>query len=218
MKFFQITIARMRSLEETWRSSINRFRGPIPLGLAIGHMIADSNGVAEPTIRDAIRRPIGLMGIPRLTGLDFKYTEEFLVKPVNNIYVWARALNKEALRVHTAHASTWATPDYDFWLAVRLSFLLGDTTFDNVIAAAVADGSTYKKISGMQTWVRTKMDRTKRFGRHRYRDMNCLMDHLDGMQNAMLRIDGPDKASYAFSEAPPLTPGTVVTAVEATAY
>jgi hypothetical protein len=218
MRYYQVTIARLRKLDETWRTTINRFRGPAPVGLAVAHMNAESNGQTEPTIRDAQRRPIGLMGIPRLVGLRFKYDEDYLKVPVNNIYVWSRKTNLDAHALHNKYGSTWTTPDYDFWLAVRLVFILGDTTLDNLIAAAKSSGDAYTRIAGVQTWVRTKMDKTKRFGRHGYRDLKQLMDHLDDVRNAMVRIDGPDKASYAFSEAPPLSPGAQHTILEATAY
>lgn len=218
MRYYQITDARLRSLETTWRSTINRFRGPAPLGLAVAHMVAESNGQTEPTIRDARRRPIGLMGIPRLVGLHFRYTEDYLKIPVNNIYVWALATNRDARNLHEMYSTTWTTPDYDFWLAVRLTFILGDITFKHLTNAALADGSAYARTTGIQSWVRTKMEKNQRFSRYGHRDLSYLMDHLDVVRNAMTRIDGVDKASYAFSEAPPLSPGAPHTVLEATAY
>jgi hypothetical protein len=218
MRYFQITIARLRKLEEAWRSSLNRFRGPAPMGLAIAHMVAESNGQKTPTIRDARRRPIGLMGIPRREGLRFKYTETYLEIPVNNLYVWALKTNKDAHALHTKYTTTWTTANYDFWLAVRLVFVLGDTTFDNLVADAKSSGDAYTGMSGVQSWVRTKMAKNKRYGRYGYRELKYLMDHLDDVRNAMVRIDGPDRASYAFSEAPTLSPGAPHTVLEATAY
>lgn len=218
MKYFQVTIARLNALDSAWRGTVNRFRGPVPMGLAIGHMLAESNGVTDPAIRDARRRPVGLMGIPRLVGLRFKYSEDFLKVPVNNIYVWSLKTNKDAQYLHQTYKSTWATPDYDFWLAVRLLFIVGDVTFSNIVTTAKASGDAYTRVSGIQTWVRTKMDKTKRFGSYGYRAMTRLMDHLDALRNAMVRLDGSDKVSYAFSEAPTLSPGTPATVLEATAY
>ncbi len=212
MKYYQITSPRLQTLTTSWQATLNRFRGPAPLGLALAHMVAESNGQTEPTIRDARRRPIGLMGIPRLVGLRFRYTEDFLKVPVNNIYVWALKTNQDARLLHATYPTAWTTPNYDFWLAVRLIFVLGDTVFKNLATAASAN------TAAIQSWVRTQMKKTRRFGQHSHRDLTQLMDHLDTVRTAMVRVDGPDKASYAFSEAPALSPGAPHTVLEATAY
>lgn len=214
MKYYQITTARLRSLEQTWQKTINRFRGPAPMGLALAHMLAESNGKTEPLINDVKRRPVGLMGIPLKIGSRFKYDETALKVPTNNIYVWALKTNQDAQYIHNMYTTYWSIPDYDFWLAVRLLFIIGNTAFNNLIITAKKDGSTYTRISGIQLWVDTLMNKTKQFGMTR-RQMSQVMNHLDSVYFAMKLIDGKDHASYAFSEAPTLSPGAPHTVLEA---
>lgn len=208
MKFFQVTPTRVRALEAKWRSTINRLRGPIPLSLAIAHMVAESNGVEEPTIRDAQRYPLGLMQIPRRIGTRFKYDETALKVPTTSIYVWTLKTLNDSAYVHANYASWWSSATYDFWLAVRLFFIMDSKAFNALLKAALDDGSSYKSLSGVQSWVRTKMEKTQRFGLFTQRDLTRIMQHLDEVKAAMILLDGPDKASYAFTDAPALTPGT----------
>jgi hypothetical protein len=213
MKLYPITTARLRTLEQTWQKTINRFRGPAPMGLALAHMLAESNGKTEPLIWDARRRPVGLMGIPLRVGSRYKYDETYLKVPVNNIYVWSLKTNDDAQYLHQTYPTIWTIPDYDLWLAVRLLFIMGNTSFNNLLTAAKADGSIYTRVSGIQLWVRTRMGKTKPFGLT-LRKIVEIMDHLDDIRRAMQIIDGKDHASYAFSDAPTLSPGAPYTVLE----
>lgn len=206
MKYYQITTARLRTLEQTWRKTINKFRGPAPMGLVLAHMLAESNGKTAPLINDIKRQPIGLMGIPLRVGSRFKYDETSLKVPTNNIYVWSLNTNLDAQYIHKTYPTTWTTPDYDFWLAVRLLFTLGNTAFNNLVNAAKSANSAYTHISGIQTYIRTNGIK----GNFPY-----LMNHLDDVRTAMELIDGKNRASYAFSEAPTLSPGAPHTVLEA---
>lgn len=209
MQFFQITNARLTLLNEKWRTALNRIRGPIPLGLALSHMVAESNGNTDPTIRDTRRYPLGLMQIPRRIGRRYKYTETSLKISTNNLYVWSLKTLQDSSLIHQNY-SWWTTAARDFWLAVRLHFILDHQPFTNLLTAAAAAGSSYKSTSGVQSWIRTQMEKTKRFGPFHYRDLINIARHLDEMRDAMQFIDGPDKASYAFTDAPALSPGSTI--------
>lgn len=211
MKFFQITAARLRTQETSWRATINRFRGPAPLGLALAHMVAESNGNEDPTVRNLHKRPVGLMQIPLRLGRRHGYTQDDLQTPVNNIYVWALLANKDAAYLHTTYATWWSSATYDFWLAVRLMFIMGSKPLTGLFDAAHTAGASYRSMNGVQTWVRTKMNDTKKFGSYSRRTLLRLMDHIDDVRTALVTIDGPDKASYAFTDAPAVTPGIPMT-------
>jgi len=209
-RLFQITPARLRALEKTWRSTINRFRGPVPAALGIAHMVAESNGDEDPTIRDATIRPIGLMQIPYREGRRRGYTETTLLNTTNNIYVWALKSNTDAAFLHNTYPSAWTEPNYDFWLAVRLVFIVGQNIFSDLYTAAAAGTSPGAIVTAIQSWITNTMTSTQRFGTFRASDLLRISDHLDKVRSALNSLDGPNKVSRAFTEAPTISPGNEI--------
>jgi len=174
-------------------------------------MVAESNGQEDPTARDLHRRPVGLMQIPLRLGRKNGYNANDLKTPVNSIYVWALLINKDAAFLHASFPTWWTSANYDFWLAVRLLFIMGSQPFLGLLQTVHDAGAAYRSTGGVQAWVRTKMYSTQRFGRYDRSTLLRLMDHLDDVLTALVTIDGPSKASYAFSDAPPVTPGIPMT-------
>lgn len=195
MMFYQSTDAQLRSLENRWRPVLNKYRGPIPLGHGVGHMLAESNGVTEPEIRDANRKPIGLMQITRRDGATFGYSEDDLKKPAVNIHIWAKKSFIDSKYLHDTY-SAWLHANYDFWLAVRLTFIMGRVNVDNLISVAEASKQSDKITETVQAYMNTA---TRRFGRFSARDLRRISSHLDDMRHAMTLIDGDNKVSASFT-------------------
>lgn len=211
MTFYQVTLARLRLLEAKWREVINRFRGPIPMGLAIVHMVAESNGDTDPRARDLRRRPIGLMQVPLRDATRVKYNETALKDPTTNIYVWTLITNQHAQQIKTAFSSWWTWPSWDFWCAVRLVWILGLTNTTNLFNAAQASGSEFASAMGSMAWVRTRMSNTQRFGTFDKRTLMKVADHLqDDVLTALNHIDGPRAVPYAFFDAPTIAPANAI--------
>jgi hypothetical protein len=202
MKLFQVTLARVRTLEAKWRSTINKYRGPIPLGLAVASMVAGSNGDEDPVMLDASRRPIGIMQIPLRDGRKLGYGETVLKDTTNNIYVWCLKTNRDAQTMKTNFSSWWSEAKYDFWLAVRTAYLLGFPAVTRLFAAVETAGKT--STADVQTYLR---EEARRVGNFSPRDLKQIADHLDEVRTAMVMTDGPDQASYAFFDAPAAAPG-----------
>lgn len=211
MKLRQITLARLRALETKWRATINKYRGPAPLGLAVASMVAESNGDEDPTLLDPLRRPVGIMQVSLRDGRKFGYGETVLKDTTNNIYVWCLKTNKDAQQLK-ANFAWWSEAKYDFWLAVRAAFVLGFPTMMRIFATAelLRDATS---TAAVQTYLRTTK---KRFGAFSPHDLSHLADHLDEVRTAMTTIDGPDQASYAFFDAPPAAPGGKLALANAT--
>ena len=202
----QITTARLQTIDRRWRATVNKFRGPIPMGLAIAHIVVESNGAATPVVRDA-KRSIGMMRIPYRVGLRHGYTEEELEETVKNLYVWCLQTNKDSERLHREYPSNWTQANYDYWLSMRLIYKLGFTSYNNLAAKVINTATTNQITAAIQSWIRTSMPTTQRFGTSRARDLRRIADELDLFRNAMTLLDGPNKISALFSQAPAQSPG-----------
>jgi hypothetical protein len=202
----QITTARLRAIDQKWRSTVNKYRGPVPTGLAIAHIVAESNGDATPVVRDA-KRSIGMMRIPYRVGLRHGYTQEELEEPIKNLYVWCVQTNKDSERLHKEYPSSWTQANYDYWLSLRIIYTLGFTSYNNLAAKVVNTATTNQLTAAIQSWIRTSMPKTQRFGTFRARDLRRIADELDLFRNAMVLFDGPNKVSDLFSQAPAESPG-----------
>jgi len=194
-------------MDRKWRTHVNKYRGPIPAGLAIAHIVIESNGDATPIVRDA-KRSIGMMRIPYRIGLALGYTEEDLEDPIKNLYVWCVQTNKDSARLHKEYPSTWTRPNYDYWLSLRLIYVLGFTSFNNLAAKVSSTTTTDQLTADIQAWIRNSMSSTQRFGTFRARDLLRIADELDLFRKAMQLLDGSDNnTSTLFSRAPEQVPG-----------
>lgn len=202
----QITTARLQAIDRRWRSTVNKYRGPIPAGLAIAHIVIESNGVATPPVHDA-QHSMGMMRIPQRVGQQNGYIEEDLEDPIKSLYVWCVQTNKDSAQLHKLYSSAWTQANYDFWLSLRLIFVLGFTSYNNLAAKVVATRSVNQGTADMQAWIRTNMPNDQRFGTFRVRDLRRIADELDQFKGAMNLLDGPNKISPLFSRAPELNPG-----------
>lgn len=185
---------------------MNKFRGPIPTGLAVAHIVAESNGAATPVVRDA-KRSIGMMRIPYRVGLRHGCTKEELEEPIKNLYVWCVQTNKDSERLHKEYPSSWTHANYDYWLSLRLIYKMGFTSYNNLAANVVNTATTNQITTAIQSWIRTSMPKMQRFGTFRARDLQRIADELDLFRNAMVLLDGPNKVSTSFSRAPVKNPG-----------
>jgi hypothetical protein len=207
----QITTARLRTVATRWRTQINKYRGVIPTGLAVAHIVAESNGEATPVVRDA-KRSIGLCRIPKLVGQKYSYTEEDLEDPIKNLYVWCLQTNADGKRLSQTYLSAWTQANYDYWLSLRLVFVLGFLNYNNLVeklSTIVADQVT----ADLQYWIRNTMTGAQRFGTFRARDLRRIADELDQFHSAMKLLDGPNKVSARFYQAPEMNPGGEVEAL-----
>lgn len=210
----QITTARLRLLDQRWRSTINTYRGAAPVGFAVAHMNAESNGVLAPTIRDA-KRSIGIMRVPFRVGRKYGYTEEQLEDAVKNIYCWGLLTNADSQRLSRQFSKSWSVPSRDFWLSVRIVFVIGFPSYEKLYAkvfpttgavTTAADVTT----AAIQTWIRNTMTSTQRFGTFNARDLRRIADELDKFNDAMTLLDR--KVGTLFTMAPAVTPGGPVEA------
>jgi hypothetical protein len=202
----QITTARVRAMDHKWRSTVNKYRGPIPTGLAVAHIVAESNGDATPVVKDA-KRSIGLMKVPFRVGRKHGYTEEDLEDPIKNIYVWCIQTNKDSERLRKEYPSAWTEPNYDYWLSLRLIYKLGFTSYNNLATKVSNTATTNQLTAAIQSWIRNTMPKLQRFGTFRARDLRRIADELDLFKNAMVQLDGPNKVSKNFHQAPEQAPG-----------
>lgn len=207
MSFYQITAPRLRRLEATWAGTFGRFHGAAPVELGIAHMLAESNGAADPVVRNIRTRPVGIMQVPYRVGRRYGYVEEKLKDPLNNIYVWGLATNDDSKYLHRTYPSWWLEPNLDFWLAVRLLFVLGHTVFDHLLLTVHESGMVDDSIAGVQEWVRTQMRPTQRFGVFNRQTLRRTMDHLDEVNGALVRAHGASFISTSFNKDPVAAPG-----------
>lgn len=202
----QITTARLQAIDRQWRSAINKYRGAIPTGLAVAHIVAESNGAATPVVRDA-KRSIGMMRIPTKVGLQNGYKEAELEKPLVSLYVWCVQTNKDSKQQHTTYPTMWPEPNYDYWLSLRLIFTVGFVVFDNLAAKVLATAPSGALTAAIQSWIRNDMPPLQRFGTFRARDLLRIADELDWFRTSMNTLDGPNRVSSLFHKAPELNPG-----------
>lgn len=203
-RYYTITRTRVFALAKKWRPTLNNYRGPVPAGLGIAHMLAESNGNEDPTLRNAQLRPVGLMQIPYREGRRLRYTEDALKDTSINIYVWCLLANEHARWLHENN-SDWTQPDVDFWVAVRAIFILGRTNFDNLYNSAKS--ARHTKMTGVAQWVRTEMTATQRFNGLSRVDLRRIVDHLEEVRATIKDLDGPEWVSARFSEGPTVAPG-----------
>jgi hypothetical protein len=179
-------------------------------------MLAESNGVEDPRVRDSKRRPLGIMQIPRWTGKHYGYRETDLKKTTNNIYLWAVATNADAVYLHGTYASAWTKPKYDFWLAVRLLFIVDRKNFANLYSAASASSAEDAVAQTIISWIQTTMTSTQHVGSFRYRDCVRIARHLQEVEKALLLLDGPDHESDNFGAEVISAPDDALNMLEAT--
>lgn len=212
----QITVTRVRALDQRWRSTVNKYRGAAPVGFAIAHMTAESNGVAAPTVRDA-KRSIGVMRVPFRTGRKYGYTEEQLEDPTRNLYVWGLLTNANSQQLHRTYETSWSVPNIDFWLSVRLVFVLGSVLYAKLFALVLptvgaVTAATDATTVAIQAWVRNTMTNTQHFGTFHARDLRRTIDELDRFASAIVLLDGVGHQSSAFTMAPAVTPNSTTEA------
>lgn len=212
MIFWQLTPARMRRLDTLWGSIIQRYRGPIPRSLALAHMLAETNGQENPPQRDVKKRPVGLMHLSLRDANAWGYTEETLTQGPFNIYLWCKKTNQDAEYIHRTFTAWWTQATLDFWLALRAGFILGLSTLTNLFQTAAQEGSTYQSTAGVVQWIRTRLDKTKRFETFAYRHLQQLADHLDSVRVHMTHFGDATAPSTAFYASAAPTPQPLITA------
>lgn len=207
MRLFPLTLPRARALDARWRAVIHRYKGAAPSSLGIAHMGAESNGSEAPVSRDT-RSSVGIMKIPTRRARKLRYFDDALSVTVNNIYVWGRLTNDDAQYLYAEYPTWWPIADIDFWLAVRLLFVLDRPAFKSLLTRVSAAGAEYRSLAGIQTWIHTQMTASERVGRYRRLDLRRISDHLDAARKVMEALDGPQYKSERHSERLIVAPGS----------
>lgn len=217
MKFFSLSIPRLRAFNTKWRTAFTSLRLVIPPGLGVIHLVALSDGNEDPPQKDIRYCPIGLMQIPRRTGQRLGFKSEDLKKTPNNIYAWAKMTNQDARTLYNINQALWTRPTYDFWLTVHLMFLM-QTSFSTLWEYAnPTTANTDHIFTLLLGWI-AAMDKTSHVGHFQYRDMQILARHLESAQKALIALDGPDHATAAFgSEMSVPSRGSVMTVLQTSA-
>lgn len=197
---YQITEPRLRELDGLWGSRVNEFRGPIPRSLGLCHMLAETDGDEQPVTHTLTRRTVGIMRLPIRDTQRLGYAETAASTPRTNIYLWCRLANQYAEQLHRDFPGWWQTANLDFWLAVRLVFVLGVLSTENLLKTVGATSSTYRSTAAVLTWIRTVADPQQRFGSCTRFDLLRLADHLDQVLAGMRVLDGPQYVAAHFSE------------------
>ena len=196
---YQITEPRLRELDESWGGTFNRSRGPVPRSLGLCHMLAETDGIEQPVTHDLTRRTVGIMRLALRDTLRLGYQETAARDAHTNIYLWCKLANQNAEWLHTKFASWWAIPNLDFWLAVRLLFMLGPTTTGNLFAA-VSQMVTERSTAAVLNFLRVATSPTLRFGSYNRTDLLALIAHLDAVLRGMQALDGSNYVATHFSE------------------
>ena len=203
MILFQITLDRLRTLDQLWGRAFNGRRGPVPRSLGLCHMLAETDGNNDPVTRDTIYRTVGIMRLKLQDALRLGYDEVSVRDAHTNIYAWCKLANQYAKNLHQQFPTWWSQADLDFWLGVRLALILGPVVTENLLTAANSAGTDYRSTNGVQAWIRTLMRPTQHFGINRQFDLLRIADHLDQVLLGMQQLDGPNYVSTSFSEETP---------------
>lgn len=200
--FYQITTPRLRSLDAKWRGVINRYKGAAPSGLGVAHMTAESNGNEDPVNRDVRWKPTGIMQVPLRRATKLGYNATTVLTPVNNIYVWGRITNDDANLLKNDY-DWWAEANLEFWLTVRLYFILREKAFTSLVRQSSATSLTE-----LQTWITDTMLPSGHVGTYTRRKMVEFSAHIDSMRRALQSLEGPAHITPLFSKRVIVAPGT----------
>jgi hypothetical protein len=164
-------------------------------------MAAETNGKPMPTTRNATQRTVGIMRlrVPDVQALG--ETEQTAADPILNLYLWCRLANTYGQWLHETFSRWWPTANLDFWLAIRLVFVLGQASARNLITTVDAAGAAYRSTAGVQQWLRT-LGQGKRFGHFGPFELRQLMNHLDDIRVAIAALDGAGYVTSRFFATP----------------
>lgn len=197
--FYQITTPRLQELDRQWGAVFNTSRGPVPRSLGLCHMLAETNGVEQPVTHSTAHRTVGIMRLNLRDTVRMGYEETTAQDARTNIYLWCRLANVNAGALHTSFLGWWQKPNLDFWLAVRLFFVLGPTPSKNLLTTVGRVGPEHRSTAGVIDWIRTMATPTQRFGQFSRFDLLQLADHLDSVLVGMSSLDGPQYVAAHFN-------------------
>ena len=189
MILYQITEARLRELDKLWHDALNTYRGPAPRSLGLCHMLAETNGTVQPVTRDAAQRTIGLMRIAMQDVQRLGYSETPALDPRVNVRLWCCLANEYAQSLHAYFPRWWLTANLDFWLAVRLAFIMGVGNTKNLLSL-VDNANAGRTTAAVIVWIRSVAPPTTRFGKITYFDLCRIADHLEQVLDGMIALDG----------------------------
>jgi len=207
--FYQITKPRLRLLDVRWRSTFKRFCGPVPAGLGIASLLAESNGNEDPTVRDIDTNPVGLMQIAQRDGRRYGYEKEDLQKPTINVFVWCAKTNTDSQWISQLYSTYWSAPVIDYWLMVRLLFIVGQDMFKKLLSACSDAGN---KTANVLAHLNTT---SLRYGRYQGTTLRRIVVHLEEVRTALIMLHGLRYQATSFGQTPLKNPGSDTAILEA---
>jgi hypothetical protein len=189
MILFDLNPTRLQQLAALWGTLLDRWRGPVPRSLGLAHMTAETYGNPSPSSRDLTQRTVGLMRLRVADVQRLGQTEESATDPTLNLYLWCRLANEYGQWLHANFSAWWTAANLDFWLAIRIVFMLGQPSTGNLFTTVAAAGTAYRSTAGVQQWIRTQTQ-GKRFGRFGPFELRQLANHLDEVLRVMTAFDG----------------------------
>jgi hypothetical protein len=196
---YQVTETRLRELDASWSATLQRFRGPVPRSLGLCHMLAETNGNPEPVTHDPTRRTVGIMRLTLLDTTRLGYQEAAALDPRTNVYLWCKLANQNAETLHRLFSTWWTNANLDFWLAVRLFFIVGPAVITNLFNTVARANRNYHSTVAVLNWIRTEMPAATRFGAYNRFQLLQVATHLDQVLAGMCALDGPRYTAAHFS-------------------
>jgi len=199
MTFNQITSTRLRELDTAWGAALNVSRGPAPRSLGLCHMLAETNGTTPTTTQSTTHRDVGIMRLSLRDTTKLGYQETAAQNANTNIYLWCKLANLHAEALHAAFPTWWTIANLDFWLAVRLVFVMGIIPTKKLLATVNQANSADHSTAAVISWMRSTASVNQCFGTFNHFDLVHLADHLDEVLRGMGWIDGPHYVAPHFS-------------------
>jgi hypothetical protein len=150
------------------------------------------------------------MGIPVLQGQRLGYTQDQMREGETSVYLWAVTFNKNGIQLRGLYPTLWTEPTYDFWLSVRLVFVLGLQTYQALVTEVQKTGAasgTTNITADIQNWITNVMPDTQKIGTQNKLSLTRISNELDDFRRSTQSLDGPDRASSSFGLAPTINPG-----------
>lgn len=202
----QVTTQLLNKLR-VWDAQLNKHRGAAPLGYALAHMAVESGG--DATTSYARGHLTGIMRVTWRTAKKYDYSVEDLLNPTINIYCWGRSINEISRDLYTKRISLWTKPNQDFWLNVRLVYVLGIKSYEKLLDLVLTSKETEenavdKVLETVQYWVRNNMKATQHVGSYKQRELAKKLLNLQGFTKAMEYVNEVSDLVYfrAPSQAP----------------
>ena len=117
--------------DRVYGTYIHKFRGHVPPGMAIAHLLnVNPDLLDQPPITKDRRR--GFLLASTDMAMEAGVEWENLDDPLTCAYVWGRDINNDSLSLYTSNQDLFAAPDRDFWSTAYIKHYLGDAAFNTL--------------------------------------------------------------------------------------